>query len=78
MNECRRRNNGDFGPFVRVTGGYALKCKHVIHLVTPTTIPEYANRLLSVLHAANHMRLHSLAIPTIGAGRKIKRLMKIA
>ena len=67
--ECVFRCNGDFGPFVRVTGGYALNCKHVIHVITPTSIDEYPQRILMALNAANQLGLQSIAIPTIGTGK---------
>jgi len=67
--ECYYRNGGDFGPFVRVTGGYALNCKHIIHVVTPTTIDEYSSRMMLALRAADSLKLQSIAIPTIGTGK---------
>ena len=67
--ECSSRTAGDFGPFLRVTGAYALNCKHVLHVVTPKSINEYADRILLALNAANTLRLQSVAIPTIGTGK---------
>ncbi|OCK75825.1 hypothetical protein K432DRAFT_408695 [Lepidopterella palustris CBS 459.81] len=58
---------------VRLTQGYLLPCKHVIHTVPPEIYSEYSEPLLrncykQALHLAVSIGARSIAFPSIGAG----------
>ncbi|KAF2012654.1 hypothetical protein BU24DRAFT_395691 [Aaosphaeria arxii CBS 175.79] len=58
---------------VRVTPGFALPCRHVIHVIPPKVYRKDTKDLLrqiyrEILWTATSLKARSLAIPTIGTG----------
>ncbi|CAK8690930.1 unnamed protein product [Clavelina lepadiformis] len=55
-------------PSIRVTAGYNLLCKYVIHLLTPSSLDNFAQLIKSALDNAELLGVASVALPTLGAG----------
>ncbi|XP_038220127.1 protein GDAP2 homolog [Zerene cesonia] len=63
---------------VLVTPGYMLRCRHVIHTVSPKYVPKYHtaaesslhNCYKNVLHAASELRARSLALCVVNTPRR--------
>ncbi|KAF2474226.1 uncharacterized protein BDR25DRAFT_385695 [Lindgomyces ingoldianus] len=58
---------------VRLTGGYQLPARHIIHAIPPDTYRKNTKDVLrkiyrEILHVASSLKATSLAIPTIGTG----------
>ncbi|KAF2115034.1 hypothetical protein BDV96DRAFT_600175 [Lophiotrema nucula] len=58
---------------VRITAGYSLPCKHVIHTIPPETYRSNTKDVLrkiyrELLFTASSLKATSLAIPTLGTG----------
>ena len=73
LNECRTLNGCRTGE-AKITGGYNLPAKHVIHTVGPiysgsvTDAQDLRNCYLNSLKVARENDLHSIAFPGISTG----------
>lgn len=73
LNECRTLNGCRTGE-AKITGGYNLPAKHVIHTVGPiysgsvTDAQDLRNCYLNSLKVARKNDLHSIAFPGISTG----------
>lgn len=73
LNECRTLNGCRTGE-AKITGGYNLPAKHVIHAVGPiysgsvTDAQDLRNCYLNSLKVARENDLHSIAFPGISTG----------
>lgn len=53
---------------IAVTSGGNLRCRNVLHLVTPRDEKDLQKKIINLLKQADAMNLSSVAIPALGTG----------
>ncbi|XP_068101914.1 protein mono-ADP-ribosyltransferase PARP15-like [Hyperolius riggenbachi] len=65
--ECRRIGSiGNDG--IAVTSGGSLKAEHIMHIIGPTSVPDYEPSIDRILLKCHEEGFTSLALPAIGTG----------
>ncbi|KAM9305665.1 protein mono-ADP-ribosyltransferase PARP15-like [Gastrophryne carolinensis] len=65
--ECRRIGSLDCKG-VAITSGGKLKAKHIMHIIGPTSVPQYEPSIDRILLQCHEKGFTSLALPAIGTG----------
>ena len=69
--ECYQAANPQH-PNVRITKGYNLPCKIVVHVLTPKDAETLTSRIKQALRYADQMQAFSIALPVLGAGMMLE------
>ena len=67
QSECFEAGNSA-NQYIRVTKGYNLRCKNVIHVVATKDEKLLSSRIRQALEQAEKLKATSVALPTLGAG----------
>ena len=68
QSECSKAENRA-NQYIRVTKGYNLPCRNVVHVITTDDEKLLSSRIAQALEQAEKLEATSVALPTLGAGK---------